>query len=206
MCVCLYVCMYVRMYVCIVLIDAYRCMYAMPDFLLLCVFWWTECASVAGKKKNVIMSSIATSLLWEEFFRDPSGFWDNRHAKVFQSKTLVVFFGLLSPRTWSFLNPSVQFSFLQLSPNSPDFRHKQTRKLLWIHGSYNPPWVLLQLKQMKSSSPCGGKVIKTFDGLVDTMCIKGKTKKQICENSTQVTVIMKLRISRHQSSGIGLIL
>ncbi|KAJ7562637.1 hypothetical protein O6H91_03G078200 [Diphasiastrum complanatum] len=57
-----------------------------------------------------------TKELWEEFFLDPSQWWDNRSDKRNQ--------------------------------RFPDFKHKTTKKALWIHNKFNPPWVHARLAAM----------------------------------------------------------
>jgi hypothetical protein len=35
---------------------------------------------------------------------------------------------------------------LQMNPKSPDFKHKVTKKALWVDGWSTPPWVKVALK------------------------------------------------------------
>ncbi|KAJ7534652.1 hypothetical protein O6H91_13G104300 [Diphasiastrum complanatum] len=54
--------------------------------------------------------------LWEEFFSDPSQWWDSRSDKK--------------------------------NPRFPDFKHKTTKKGLWLADRFNPPWVHGRLAAM----------------------------------------------------------
>ena len=40
--------------------------------------------------------------------------------------------------------------WLQLNSRSPDFRHKVTKKVLWIDGWYTPAWVKLRFDKLQS--------------------------------------------------------
>ncbi|KAJ7565312.1 hypothetical protein O6H91_02G056300 [Diphasiastrum complanatum] len=57
-----------------------------------------------------------TTELWEEFFSDPSQWWDTRNDKR--------------------------------NPRFPDFKHKISKKALWIGNRSNPPWVHARLAAM----------------------------------------------------------
>ncbi|KAJ7533582.1 hypothetical protein O6H91_13G056000 [Diphasiastrum complanatum] len=56
--------------------------------------------------------------LWEEFFLDPSQWWDNRTDDK------------------------------KRNPRFPDFQHKTAKKALWIDNRFNPPWVHARLAAM----------------------------------------------------------
>ena len=40
--------------------------------------------------------------------------------------------------------------WLQLNTGSPDFKHKVTKKVLWIDGLYTPAWVKLRFDKLQS--------------------------------------------------------
>ena len=40
--------------------------------------------------------------------------------------------------------------WLQLNAGSPDFRHKVSKKVLWIDGWYTPAWVKLRFDKLQS--------------------------------------------------------
>ncbi|KAJ7541471.1 hypothetical protein O6H91_10G061300 [Diphasiastrum complanatum] len=64
------------------------------------------------------ISSSQASRTWEEFFSDPSQWWDNRSDDKRNSRF-------------------------------PDFKHKTTKKALWIDNRSNPPWVHARLAMLQ---------------------------------------------------------
>ena len=63
--------------------------------------------------------------------------------------------------------------WLQSNPKSPDFKHKVTRKVLWVDGWSNPPWVKVMLKSVTQ-----GKL--QFHGCTEFM---HKSQGKICRLS-----------------------
>eukprot|EP00250_Pteridium_aquilinum_P011492 c20103_g2_i1 orf=1-540(-) len=72
----------------------------------------TRSAAAAEDTKSRYRPS---DLLWRDYFRDPSQWWDNRIGK--------------------------------LGPAYPDFKHKVSKKSLWINRRSSPSWVVEELRR-----------------------------------------------------------